>query len=86
LVIALSQAIEREGRSAVEWIGVPSHQIHAESEIVLRLDKLAQIVDQEDPSLRSMEAAIGGALAFIPAQDVAPRGIIAGDLHDLRCP
>ena len=83
LTLAVSEAIECEGRSAFSWI-TPAHQpTGRNAEIVLKLDKLTDVVDEDAPSLRDLEAAIDDAVALIPYVEGFPRSISVGRLAAL---
>jgi hypothetical protein len=76
ITLAVSQVIERNGRSAFDWVAFGPFTADRNSEIILRLDKLSDIVERENPSLRSLEAAIECSMHFIPeVDDVSPRGV-----------
>jgi hypothetical protein len=79
-VIAVSEMLERDGRPAAAWANPLGFAPAADSELILKLDKLYDLVVREDPSLRTLEGAIDKALSFVPGADDAARGISVGDL------
>jgi hypothetical protein len=81
--LAISKTIEREGMSAFEWLVSGRFTADASSEITLQLDKLSEIVERDDLSLRSLEAAIDRAAGFIPNIESSPREIAVGYLAAL---
>lgn len=81
ITLAVSEAIQYHGRSAFDWItSVHHHPDNGISEMILRLDKLSDMVEEEDPSLQLLEAAIDYAVCLIPSVDGSPRGISVGQL------
>ena len=81
ITLAVSEAIEYHGRSAFDWITSGHHHPNnGISEMILGLDKLSDMVEEEDPSLRDLEAAIDYAMGLTPCVDGSPRGISVGQL------
>jgi hypothetical protein len=84
ITLGVSEAIECDGRSAFDWItSVHHHPGDRASEIALGLDKLADMVEEDDPSLRDLEAAIDYAVNLIPCVEGSPREISVGQLTRL---
>jgi hypothetical protein len=81
--LAVSEVIERGGQSALAWFASGRLTPDPSSEITLRLDKLSEMVERDDPSLRSLEAAIERAVRFIPDAESSPRSISVGSLATL---
>jgi Protein of unknown function (DUF1353) len=80
ITLAVSEAIEYEGASAFNWI-IPAHQpTDRNAEVVLKLDKLSDMVEEDAPSLRNLEAAIDYAVGLIPHVEGSPRSISVGRL------
>jgi hypothetical protein len=80
--LAVSQAIERNGLTALEWIS-PDHHFDSgdgKSEITLQLDKLSEMIERDGPELRTLEKAIDEAIGFIPDVQGAPRTVSVGQL------
>jgi hypothetical protein len=69
--------------SAFEWITSEHHPADRKSEITLGLDKLSDMVEEDAPSLRSLEAAIDYAVGLIPYVEGSPRRISVGHLTAL---
>jgi Protein of unknown function (DUF1353) len=83
VALAVSEAIECEGTSAFDRITSKRPPADSNSAITLGLDKLADMVQEDAPSLRSLEAAIDYAVALIPNVEGFPRKISVGRLeHD----
>lgn len=80
ITLAVSEAIECDGTSAFNWITSGHHRADRNSEITLGLDMLSDMVKEEAPSLRSLEAAIDYAVGLIPTAEGSPRGISIGRL------
>jgi Protein of unknown function (DUF1353) len=80
IALAASEAIEYEGTSAFNWITSGHQPADRKSEITLGLDKLADMVEEDAPSLRSLEAAIDHAVGLIPCVEGSPRRISVGRL------
>jgi hypothetical protein len=81
ITLAVSEAIEYHGRSAFDWITSDFHEPdNGISEMILRLDKLSEMLEEDDPSLRLLEAAIDDAVGLIPCVDGSSRGISVGKL------
>lgn len=78
LTIAVSNVIERGGKSAHDWICTVPDRVDANSEIILRLDDLLEIVERDDPPLSDLEAAVDRAIDFIPNDRTAPRMVLPG--------
>ncbi|MER9414059.1 DUF1353 domain-containing protein [Mesorhizobium sp. M0589] len=79
LVLAVSDTIERDKKSAREW-GERIYASDENSEIILNVDKLVEVVDRDNPPLRDLEAALDGAVYFITDDEDAPRGVSVGSL------
>lgn len=73
LMLAVSKAIEREGRAAFDWIASDRRVVDESSEITLHLDILSEVVERDNPSLRDLEAAIDAAVDFTRDAYFAPR-------------
>jgi hypothetical protein len=81
LTLAVSEAIECDGRSAFDWVTSRHHHPNdIASEITLRLDKLVEMVEEEAPSIQNLEAAIDYALSLTPCVEASPREIGVGKL------
>jgi hypothetical protein len=81
IALAVSEAIECDGRSAFDWITSGHHHPgNRISEITLGLDKLSDMVEEDDPSLRNLEVAIDYAVSLIPCVEGSPREISVGQL------
>jgi Protein of unknown function (DUF1353) len=80
VTLAVSEAIECDGTSAFNWITSGLHRADRNSKITLSLDMLSDMVTEEAPSLRSLEAAIDYAVGLIPTVGGAPRAISVGRL------
>lgn len=86
VTVALSEAIELDGRSAHDLIcSGPFPSFPRDREVILHLDKLSEIVERDNPSLPQLEEAIDTAVSFIPSSFVLPepfsRGVSVGDLR-----
>jgi hypothetical protein len=72
-----------------EWVERGPFVTDGKSKVILQLDKLSEIVERDDPSLPSLEAAIDVAVGFIANANVlsnpenSPRGISIGQLSEL---
>jgi hypothetical protein len=75
IALAVSEAMECNGKSAFDWITSGHHHPRDISrEITLRLNKLSDMIEEEDPSLGHLEAAIDYAVTLIPRfEGYAPR-------------
>ena len=80
ITLAVSEAIECDGTSAINWITSAHHQADGNAEITLGLDKISNMVEEDAPSLPSLEAAIDYAVSLIPHVEGAPRRISVGRL------
>jgi hypothetical protein len=80
ITLAVSEAVECDGTSAFNWITSAHHPADRNAEITLGLDKISNMVEEDAPSLRSLEAAIDYAVGLIPHVEGAPRGISVGRL------
>jgi Protein of unknown function (DUF1353) len=80
ITLAVSEAIECDGTSAFNWITSAHHQADGNAEITLGLDKISNMVEEDAPSLPSLEAAIDYAVSLIPHVEGAPRRISVGRL------
>jgi Protein of unknown function (DUF1353) len=78
--VAVSEMLERDGHPAATWATSPGSSAGADSDVILKLDKLYELVEREEPSLRTLEAAIDGALTFVEDADDSARSISIGDL------
>jgi len=83
IALAVSEAVEYDGTSAFEWITSEHDPADRKSEITLGLDKLSDMVEEDAPSLRSLEAAIDYAVGLIPYVEGSPRRISVGHLTAL---
>ena len=79
--VALSEMIYRNGMSFFD--DFLHFTADTNSEITLQLDKLSEMVERDDPPLRSLEAAIDTVVGFFPGVNSAPRGISVGRLASL---
>ena len=80
VALAVSEATECEGTSAFNWI-TPAHQpTDRNAEIMLKLDKLSDMVEEDAPSLQDLEVAIDYAVGLIPYVEGSPRSISVGRL------
>ncbi|TPI54208.1 DUF1353 domain-containing protein [Mesorhizobium sp. B3-1-3] len=79
LVLAVSDTIERDRKSAREWGGSGSSG-NTNSDIILNVDRLVEVIDRDNPPLRDLEAAIDGAVYFITDDKEAPRNVSVGAL------
>jgi Protein of unknown function (DUF1353) len=80
ITLAVSEAIEYGGTSAFNLI-IPAHQpTYRNAEVILKLDKLSDMVEEDAPSLRNLEAAIDYAVRLIPHAEGCPRSISVGRL------
>jgi hypothetical protein len=77
-MLAVSRAIERDGMTAFEWIASGRGKADKTSEITLHLDKLSELVERDNPSLRDLEAAIDGAVDFTHDVEGVPREVSVG--------
>jgi Protein of unknown function (DUF1353) len=75
VALAVSEAIECDGTSALNWITSAHRPTEANTEINLGLDKLSKMIEDDAPSLRSIEAAIDYAVALIPFVDDVTRRV-----------
>ena len=81
IALAVSEAIECNGKSAFDWITSGHQHPHDRTrEITLWLDKLSDMVEEDDPSLGNLEAAIDYAVGLIPRVGGSARGISVGQL------
>ena len=80
ITLAVSEAIECDGTSAFNWITSAHHRADGNTEITLGLDKISNMVEEDAPSLPSLEAAIDYAVSLIPHVEGAPRRISVGRL------
>jgi len=80
ITLAVSEAIACNGTSAFDWITSAPHRADGNAEITLGLDKISNMLEEEAPSLRSLEAAIDYAVGLIPHVEGLPRGISVGRL------
>jgi Protein of unknown function (DUF1353) len=78
ITLAVSEAIECEGMSAFNWITHLHQPTDRNADIVLKLDKLSEMVEEDAPSLRNLEAAIDYAVGLIPNVEGSPRSISVG--------
>ncbi len=78
--LAVSKVIERDGMSAFDWGRSGRFTGDTSAEITLQLDELSEMMERDDLSLRSLEAAIDGAVGFIQDVEGSPRGISVGRL------
>jgi hypothetical protein len=75
VALAVSEAIECDGRSAFDWITSTRNPAREKAAITLGLEKISYMVDEDAPSLPSLETAIDYAVSLIPHVEGAPRGI-----------
>ena len=80
ITLAVSEAIECDGTSAFNWITSAHHRADGNAEITLGLDKISTMVEEDAPSLPSLEAAIDYAVTLIPHVEGARRRISVGRL------
>jgi hypothetical protein len=66
--------------SAFNWITSEHHPAGRNADITLGLDKLSDMVEEDDPSLQSLEAAIDYAVGLIPGVQGSARVISIGRL------
>ena len=84
ITLGVSEAIKCDGKSAFDWITSGHHHWDDRaSEIALALDKLADMVEEDDPSLRDLEAAIDYAVNLIPCVEGSSREVSVGKLTRL---
>jgi hypothetical protein len=77
VALAVSEAIECDGASAFDWI-TAKRRVDGNAAVTLRLDKIYSMVEEDAPSLASLEAAIDYAVGLIPDVEGAPRLISVG--------
>lgn len=82
--LAVSKVIERDGMSAFDWLASGCRTAGRNSEITLQIDKVLEIVERDNPSVRSLETAIDEVINFIPNVDGLHREISVGNLAALR--
>jgi len=81
IALAVSEAIECNGKSAFDWITSGQHHPRDISrEIILRLNKLSDMVEEEDPSLGNLAAAIDYAVTLIPRVEGYTPSLSVGQL------
>ena len=80
VTLAVSEAIECDGTSAFNWITSAHHSSDGNAEITLGLDKISDMVEEDAPSLQSLEAAIDYSVSLIPHVEGNPRKISVGRL------
>ena len=78
VALAVSEAIKCNGRSAFDWITSEQHSDNRNSQISLGLDALSDMVQEDDPSLRELEAAIDYAVSLIPRLEGTSRVVSVG--------
>jgi YD repeat-containing protein len=76
--IGITNTIERDGKTAYDWIKSGNLSADNNPEITLELDKLAAIIQRDDPTLREIEAAIDGAVGVIRDAEESPLGVSVG--------
>lgn len=83
--LTFGKVIDRDGILALDWDSSLSLRSRDDicSEITLRLDKLFEIVERDDPSLRTLETGIDRATRLIPGAKNSPRGVSIGHLSTL---
>lgn len=80
IALAVSEAIACDGTTAFNWIASDRHPTDRNSEITLGLDKLSDMLEEDSPSLRSLEAAIDYSVSLIPSIEGSSRKITIGRL------
>jgi hypothetical protein len=78
ITLAVCEAIECDGTSAFDWITSGHRPADKDSPITLGLEKLTEMVEEDAPSLQSLEAAIDYAVGLIPYVEGSPRDISVG--------
>jgi hypothetical protein len=79
--LAVSEAIECDGRSAFDWVTSRHHHPNDIAPgMTLRLDKLVEMVEEEAPTIQNLEAAIDYALSLTPCVEASQREIGIGKL------
>jgi Protein of unknown function (DUF1353) len=78
VALAVSEAIKCNGRSAFDWITSEQHPDKRNSQILLGLDGLSDMVEEDDPPLQELEAAIDYAVSLIPCLEDTPRSVSLG--------
>lgn len=81
--LVAAEFIKREGMSAFDWVASGRVIADASSEVVLQLQKISELVERDDPSLRLLETSIDGALRLLPDSNGASREISIGQLKNL---
>ena len=81
---AMSKMIEKDGMTASQWIEPSRIDYTSDSDITLQLDKLSDLVEKKDLSLREIENAIDKSLGFISNIDASPRNINVGNLTTME--
>jgi Protein of unknown function (DUF1353) len=84
ITLAFSKVIERDGMSAYDWLTSGRFTTDTNSDITLQLDKVLEMVERDDPSVRSLETAIDKVIDFIPKVDASHREISVGRIANLR--
>jgi hypothetical protein len=70
--LAVSEGIECNGKTAFDWITSGYHHPPDISRtITFHLNKLSDMIEEEEPTLANLEAAIDYAVALIPIEDCA---------------
>jgi hypothetical protein len=76
--LAVSDAIKCNGRSAFDWNTSEKHPDNRNSEISLGLDALSDMVQEDDPPLQELEAAIDYVVSLIPCLENTLRSVSVG--------
>jgi hypothetical protein len=77
VALAVSEAINCNGRSAFEWITAEQTNDDS-SEITLDLDALSEMLEEDDPSLPDLDVAIDYAVSLIPCGEGSARDLSVG--------
>ena len=77
VALAMSEAITCNGRSAFEWITAEQTDTGG-SQTTLELGPLSAMLEENDPSLPELEAAIDYAVSLIPGSESAARDLSVG--------
>lgn len=75
VALAVSEAVRCNGRSAFDWITSERHPVNQNSQISLKLDALSDMLLEDDPSLRELEAAIDYTVSLMPCVEGTSRAV-----------
>ena len=76
IALAASEAIECNGKSAFDWItSRHNHPLGISGELILRLSKLSDMVEEEDPGVEELDEAIEYAVILIPSVEGCARSV-----------